>query len=389
MNNVRNVEKINEEEFKLGIFGGLNKGSWHDEYRKSAWIFIGGLSYELSEGDVICVFSQWGEVEDLHLIREKDTQKPKGFAFLKYEDCRSCICAVDNFNGSKLLGRVLRVDHVDQYKLPKEIQEEENKKLEAGDAELDIGPGHAYRNKQLANKYSIHKGVNVWSQSAGAEEEEEEGEDSEDSRKDKKKKVKKEKKQKVKKEREEKDDRHDKKKKQKETDKDSSDKKKRKRDHHNHHNDHSDSDDDSRRKHSKKKKEKKEDEHKERRKDDDHHGKKKEKRIKEEKEEEDDEKYTRHGDEEDEEQFRQRQLSQLKSLQSRHFIPYQSSLPEGVVASWRGVRDPELHKTAEAYEMKKQQMELREKQRELFPNTSSSSGNPEEITGMGGSKRIR
>ena len=42
------------------------------------------------------------QVEDLHLVREKDTGKSKGFAFLKYEDQRSTVLAVDNFNGIKV-----------------------------------------------------------------------------------------------------------------------------------------------------------------------------------------------------------------------------------------------------------------------------------------------
>lgn len=65
---------------------------------------IGGFSFELSEGDIICVMSQWGEVEDINLVRDKETNKSRGFAFIKYEDQRSTILAVDNFNGIKLLG---------------------------------------------------------------------------------------------------------------------------------------------------------------------------------------------------------------------------------------------------------------------------------------------
>ena len=57
---------------------------------------------QLTEGDVICVMSQFGEVEDINLVRDEDTGKSKGFAFLKYEDARSCILAVDNLTGSKV-----------------------------------------------------------------------------------------------------------------------------------------------------------------------------------------------------------------------------------------------------------------------------------------------
>jgi RNA-binding motif X-linked protein 2 len=45
--------------------------------------------------------SQFGEIEDIHLVREEDTGKSRGFAFLKYEDARSCVLAVDNFIGVK------------------------------------------------------------------------------------------------------------------------------------------------------------------------------------------------------------------------------------------------------------------------------------------------
>ena len=42
------------------------------------------------------------QVEDINLVRDDDTGKSKGFAFLKYEDSRSCILAVDNLTGSKV-----------------------------------------------------------------------------------------------------------------------------------------------------------------------------------------------------------------------------------------------------------------------------------------------
>ncbi len=86
----------------------------------SAWIFIGGLPYDLSEGDIICVFSQYGEIVNLNLIRDKKTGKQKGFGFLCYEDQRSTVLAVDNLNGIKILGKTIRVDHVSDYKPPKD-----------------------------------------------------------------------------------------------------------------------------------------------------------------------------------------------------------------------------------------------------------------------------
>ena len=85
--------------------------SWHAQYKDSAYVYVGGLPYDLSEGDIIVIFSQFGEIVDVNMPRDKDTGKPKGFAFIAYEDQRSTILAVDNFNGAKVLGRMLRCDH--------------------------------------------------------------------------------------------------------------------------------------------------------------------------------------------------------------------------------------------------------------------------------------
>lgn len=64
MNVVREIERITELELQHGIFGG-SSASWHHKYKDSAWVYLGGLSYELSEGDVICFMSQWGEIEGI------------------------------------------------------------------------------------------------------------------------------------------------------------------------------------------------------------------------------------------------------------------------------------------------------------------------------------
>ena len=50
------------------------------------------------------------------MVRDRETGKSKGFCFLKYDDQRSTVLAVDNFNGATLLGRTLRVDHSREYR---------------------------------------------------------------------------------------------------------------------------------------------------------------------------------------------------------------------------------------------------------------------------------
>mmetsp|Transcript_9878 Transcript_9878/g.24329 ORF Transcript_9878/g.24329 Transcript_9878/m.24329 type:complete len:275 (-) Transcript_9878:142-966(-) len=116
MNVVREIQRINERELSENI---PESASWHTKYKDSAYVFIGGLDYDLTEGDVITIMSQYGEVVDCNLVRDKEKGKSRGFAFVAYEDQRSTILAVDNMNGAKLLERTLRCDHVLDYRLPK------------------------------------------------------------------------------------------------------------------------------------------------------------------------------------------------------------------------------------------------------------------------------
>merc|ERR1712018_1065318 len=120
LTNMKNLNKMNDREIEMGYAG--TSSSWHNEYKDSAWIYSGGLPYDLTEGDIICVFSQYGEIVHINLIRDHKTGKSKGFGFICYEDQRSTFLAVDNLNGMKLLGRSVRVDHVQTYKLPKDLE---------------------------------------------------------------------------------------------------------------------------------------------------------------------------------------------------------------------------------------------------------------------------
>lgn len=72
------------------------------------WVYAGGLPFELTEGDIICVFSQYGEIDQFALARDKETGKSRGFCFIKYQDSRSCELAVDNFSGAVILGRKIK-----------------------------------------------------------------------------------------------------------------------------------------------------------------------------------------------------------------------------------------------------------------------------------------
>lgn len=112
MNTIRAIQKLNKRELEEGI---STEGSWHTDYRDTAFLYVGGLPFELSEGDIITIFSQYGEPVWIKLARDKETGKSRGFCWIKYEDQRSTDLAVDNLGGATIMGRLLRVDHT-RYK---------------------------------------------------------------------------------------------------------------------------------------------------------------------------------------------------------------------------------------------------------------------------------
>jgi len=204
MDKVAAVQRANERELALGL---SEAASWHGAYADSAWVYVGGLSPELSEGDVICVLSQFGEVEDLNLPRDDKTGKPRGWCWCKYEDQRSTVLAVDNFTGVTLLGRTLRVDHCEKYKLPKELKDRDDK----------YESGAIYKHQDLASAHTLARGQDVFAPASVAQSDDRESDDRESddhggkskktSKKKKKKEDKKKKKEpKKKKKKREKDD---------------------------------------------------------------------------------------------------------------------------------------------------------------------------------------
>ncbi|KAJ9657668.1 RNA-binding protein Cwf29 [Neophaeococcomyces mojaviensis] len=132
MNAIRQTQQLNRRELENAT---PPSASWHADYKDTAWVYIGGIPLDLSEGDVVTIFSQFGNPTHLNLIRDRETGKTKGFGFLKYEDQRSCDLAVDNLTGAEVLGRMLRVDHT-RYK-KRDDEDEDTWRIERMEAELE------------------------------------------------------------------------------------------------------------------------------------------------------------------------------------------------------------------------------------------------------------
>lgn len=53
---VKRIQKINSREAALGI---SEQASWHTKYKDSAYVFVGGIPFDLTEGDLLAVFAQY------------------------------------------------------------------------------------------------------------------------------------------------------------------------------------------------------------------------------------------------------------------------------------------------------------------------------------------
>jgi cold-inducible RNA-binding protein len=73
-------------------------------------LFVGNLSFNTTEGDILDLFKQAGNVTSCELIMDKFTGKSRGFAFVQMGTQEEANKAVTDFNGKELDGRALTVN---------------------------------------------------------------------------------------------------------------------------------------------------------------------------------------------------------------------------------------------------------------------------------------
>lgn len=73
-------------------------------------LYVGNLSYSTSEVDLRDAFTQAGhEVTDVKLVLDRDTGRPRGFAFVEMSTDESAQNAMATMNGRDLQGRTITV----------------------------------------------------------------------------------------------------------------------------------------------------------------------------------------------------------------------------------------------------------------------------------------
>jgi RNA recognition motif-containing protein len=73
-------------------------------------IFVGNLSYQASQDDIMALFAQYGAVERVHIVTDRETGQARGFAFVEMTNSQEAEAAINALNGYSLKGRAINVN---------------------------------------------------------------------------------------------------------------------------------------------------------------------------------------------------------------------------------------------------------------------------------------
>ena len=73
-------------------------------------LYVGNLSYDTTEATLRTMFAEFGEIASVNMIMDRDTGRPKGFAFVEMATEEAANKAVSALNGKMVDGRTIKVE---------------------------------------------------------------------------------------------------------------------------------------------------------------------------------------------------------------------------------------------------------------------------------------
>ncbi|MDB9313814.1 RNA-binding protein [Spirulina sp. CS-785/01] len=73
-------------------------------------IYIGNLSYSVTQDDITEVFADYGTVKRVHVPTDRETGRMRGFAFVEMDSETEEATAISELDGAEWMGRELRVN---------------------------------------------------------------------------------------------------------------------------------------------------------------------------------------------------------------------------------------------------------------------------------------
>jgi len=73
-------------------------------------IYIGNLSYDVTEDDISQIFAEYGTVKRVQLPTDRETGRMRGFGFVEMSKEEEETAAIDALDGAEWMGRDLKVN---------------------------------------------------------------------------------------------------------------------------------------------------------------------------------------------------------------------------------------------------------------------------------------
>lgn len=73
-------------------------------------IYVGNLSYQVTQEDITAVFAEYGTVTRVQLPTDRETGRPRGFCFVDMGTVAEETAAIDALDGAEWMGRSLKVN---------------------------------------------------------------------------------------------------------------------------------------------------------------------------------------------------------------------------------------------------------------------------------------
>ncbi|MES1205769.1 MAG: RNA-binding protein [Pseudomonadota bacterium] len=77
-------------------------------------LYVGNLSYGTTELDLRELFAQSGTVSETKVVTDRETGRPRGFAFVEMSTNEEALKAIEQFNGREVDGRALNVNEAQE-----------------------------------------------------------------------------------------------------------------------------------------------------------------------------------------------------------------------------------------------------------------------------------
>jgi cold-inducible RNA-binding protein len=73
-------------------------------------LFVGNMSFQTTEADLRALFEPFGQITRIHIVTDRETGQPRGFAFVEMAKDEDAAKAMTALNGKEVAGRALRVN---------------------------------------------------------------------------------------------------------------------------------------------------------------------------------------------------------------------------------------------------------------------------------------